>query len=140
MVTAVVALIVIFGVRVLTPLVSTHIASVHEASVSPSPPQVSAVVPVETSVVKAPESSAPEPEQVSADPAPAPNVVLPPPEPELPKLVLQGITSEGRLFEAMINDMTVREGDEIEGARVISIEQRRVQLKFGEHEIVLRLR
>ena len=39
----------------------------------------------------------------------------------------------------MINNQTVHEGDDIEGARVVTIENRRVKLDFNGHEITLRL-
>ena len=58
---------------------------------------------------------------------------------DLPKLVLQGITYAKDGGEAMINNRTVREGDDIEGARVVTIENRRVKLDFSGHEITLRL-
>jgi hypothetical protein len=60
-------------------------------------------------------------------------------QPEPPPLVLQGITVAKAGREAMINGYSVREGDEIDGARVVAIESRRVRLQFGEREIVLRL-
>jgi Type II secretion system protein B len=58
---------------------------------------------------------------------------------DLPKLVLQGITYAKDGSDAMINDQTVHEGDDIAGARVITIENRRVKLDFNGHEITLRL-
>ena len=58
---------------------------------------------------------------------------------DAPKLVLQGITYAKDGSDAMINDQTVHEGDEIEGARVVTIENRRVKLDFNGHEITLRL-
>jgi len=57
----------------------------------------------------------------------------------LPKLVLQGITYAQDGSVAMINDQTVHEGDEIDGARVVTIENRRVKLDFNGREISLRL-
>jgi cytoskeletal protein RodZ len=61
------------------------------------------------------------------------------PEPEPPRLVLQGVTSQGNSREAMINGSNVREGDEIEGARVVAIEARSVKLRFGGRDLVLRM-
>ncbi|HXI83346.1 MAG TPA: general secretion pathway protein GspB [Verrucomicrobiae bacterium] len=58
---------------------------------------------------------------------------------DLPKLVLQGITYAKDGSEAMINNQTVREGDDIEGARVVTIENRRVKLDLNGREITLRL-
>ena len=62
-----------------------------------------------------------------------------PATPEPPKLVLQGITSAKDGSEAMINGMTVHAGEDIEGARVVTIESRRVKLDAGGREIILRL-
>jgi len=58
---------------------------------------------------------------------------------DLPKLVLQGITYAKDGSDAMINNQTVHEGDDVEGARVVAIENRRVKLDFNGHEITLRL-
>ena len=63
----------------------------------------------------------------------------PPPPPEPPKFALQGITSGAGGREAMINGINVREGDEVDGARVVAIESRRVKLQLGEREILLRM-
>lgn len=62
-----------------------------------------------------------------------------PPAAAEPKLVLQGITYAKDDSEAMINGVTVRVGEDVEGARVVAIESRRVKLDVGGHEIVLRL-
>ena len=65
------------------------------------------------------------------------------PEPEtveLPKLVLQGIAGDRRGREAMINGFAFREGDDVEGARVVAIDSQSVKLRFGNREFVLRLR
>jgi len=69
-------------------------------------------------------------------PPPAP-VVAPTPEPS--KFVLQGVTSGAGWREALVNGSVVREGDELDGARVVSIESRRVKLQLGDHEILLRM-
>ena len=66
-------------------------------------------------------------------------VAAKPPPAELPKLVLQGITSATDGNEAMINGVSLREGEDIEGARIVSIERRAVRLDFGGREIVLHL-
>ena len=62
-----------------------------------------------------------------------------PPAAAEPKLVLQGITYAKDDSEAMINGVTVRVGEDVEGARVVAIESRRVRLDVSGHEIVLRL-
>ncbi len=74
-------------------------------------------------------------ERVKAEQAAAPRTTTA----DLPKLVLQGITYAKDGSDAMINDQTVHEGDEIEGARVVTIENRRVKLDFNGREITLRL-
>ena len=63
----------------------------------------------------------------------------PKPLPEPPKLVLQGITLAADGSEAMINGISLRAGEDIEGARITTIERRAVRLDFGGREIVLRL-
>jgi hypothetical protein len=70
-------------------------------------------------------------EQAATAPKPPPAVP--------PKLVLQGITSAADGNEAMINGVSLREGEDIEGARIVTIERRAVRLDFGGREIVLRL-
>jgi len=62
-----------------------------------------------------------------------------PAAPAMPKLVLQGITYAQNDSEAMINGLTVHVGEDVEGARVVTIESRRVKLDFNGHEITLRL-
>jgi len=74
-------------------------------------------------------------ERIKAEQAVAPKTA----SVDSPKLVLQGITYAKDGSEAMINDQTVREGDDIEGAHVVTIENRRVKLDFNGREITLRL-
>jgi len=62
-----------------------------------------------------------------------------PAAPGTPQLMLQGITYAPDDRDAMINGVTVHEGDVIEGARVVTIESRRVTLNFNGQEIILRL-
>jgi len=78
-------------------------------------------------------------EPITPEPATAPAPVsVTPPEP--PKLILQGITVDpltGR--EALINGVNLHVGDEIDGAKVLTIEARRVVLRFHDHELTLRI-
>lgn len=60
-------------------------------------------------------------------------------QPAAPQLVLQGITYASDNRDAMINGVTVHEGETIEGARVVTIDNRRVTLDLNGHEIILRL-
>ncbi|HUI06591.1 MAG TPA: hypothetical protein VL486_06260 [Verrucomicrobiae bacterium] len=62
-----------------------------------------------------------------------------PATPELPKFVLQGITYATDGSVAMINGLSVREGEDIEGAHVVAIDRRTVKLDCGGREVVLRL-
>ncbi len=85
-------------------------------------------------------------EQETTAPVPAPLVVetvatpvASVPEPEPVKLVLQGVTIAGGTREAMINGMTVQEGESVEDAVVVAIESRRVRLNRGGREQVLRM-
>jgi hypothetical protein len=72
-------------------------------------------------------------EKIKAEQAAAPAA------PEPPKFALQGITSAKDGSEAMINGLSVREGEEVEGARVVAIDHRTVKLDWNGREIVLRL-
>lgn len=61
-----------------------------------------------------------------------------PPPPAAPTLQLQGILSDGKSCEAMINGVSVKEGDDVDGARVVSINKKQgVKLQFQGREIVL---
>jgi hypothetical protein len=60
-------------------------------------------------------------------------------QPAGPQLILQGITYASDNRDAMINGVTVHEGEVIEGARVAMIENHRVTLTFNGHDIILRL-
>ena len=95
-------------------------------------PQVAVSKPAQATPVTRPLENV-KTEQVAAA-APVPSPALEP-----PKLTLQGIMSEGQEREAVINGVSVRVGDNLEGARVIAIDARNVRLQFGEREIVLRL-
>jgi hypothetical protein len=89
-------------------------------------------------IVRSTQAEAPKPKPkpiVSEAPPPTPPP-LPPPR-ELPKLVLQGVTIHGGLREALINGQIVGVGDEVEGAKVVSIEPAKVKLKFDGREITL---
>lgn len=90
-------------------------------------------------IVVAPPPPPPVPEPVVPPPAP---VVAEPVKPAraLPVLTLQGITRDQAGDEALINNWNVRVGEEIEGARVTSIDSGVVKLEFDGQEIVLRLR
>lgn len=115
------------GVVVFRRVAPVH--AVHEALISTTPettppPPVTEPVSIVPNVLPAIESAAPIP------PAPAR---------EAPKLVLQGITIDGGVREAMINGFNLREGEDIEGARIVAIESRRVTLQLDGREIVLRM-
>jgi thiol-disulfide isomerase/thioredoxin len=69
---------------------------------------------------------------------PPPQTVSPPPlDPS--KLTLQGIMTEGHNHEAVINGISVRVGDSIEGAKILAIDSKTVRLYFQGSEILLRL-
>lgn len=77
---------------------------------------------------------------VVVPPAPVPEVVVvPPAPPEPPKLALQGITVDATGREALVNGVTVRVGEIVDGAKVTGIEARVVRLEFAGKEIQLRM-
>ncbi|HVM62107.1 MAG TPA: redoxin domain-containing protein [Verrucomicrobiae bacterium] len=57
--------------------------------------------------------------------------------PAAPTLQLQGILSDGKSCEAMINGVSVKEGDDVDGARVVSISKKLVTLQYQGRQIVL---
>ena len=52
-------------------------------------------------------------------------------------MALQAILIDGKSREAMINGKIVKEGDDIAGARVVTIERKQVKLQFHDREILL---
>jgi hypothetical protein len=115
--------------------ISAGFDEVAEAPATPAPAPVLAKRPAVS-------DAKPSEDQIVAkvlDKIKAEQVTAKPPAPEPPKFVLQGVTSEGGAREAMINGVNVREGDDVDGARVVTIESRRVKLQFGEREITVRL-
>jgi len=119
--------------------VQDHIAS----SVEPAKPESNPQAPV-SSVPSAKEQVAARTAAATASAKPADSEtdakpVVQPAAPSEPKLVLQGITYAADSRDAMINDITAHEGDEILGAKVVTIESRRVTLEFSGQRIVLSL-
>jgi hypothetical protein len=84
---------------------------------------------------------APEPEAPPGSEAPAPVVEAaePPPPPERPRLVLQGTSVLDGKPVAVVSDRRVFEGDIIEGAVVIRILERSVELEFEGQRFSLTL-
>lgn len=58
---------------------------------------------------------------------------------EPPKLVLKGIAYDKIEPLALINDRVVKEGDTIEGARIVKIDFDRVVVHHGKKEFVIKL-
>ncbi len=56
-----------------------------------------------------------------------------------PDFALSGIMADSKRPKAIINDVIVGEGDEIEGAKVIRINKKTVELSLGEKKIILKL-
>lgn len=73
---------------------------------------------------------APSPPPLPAPPTPPPS---PPPRPR-PALVLQGVGIQGKYRDAMINGVTVKVGEEIEGAKVLEIQMGWVLMQFDGQE------
>lgn len=95
-----------------------------------NPPAVVAptvtTVPPPVAVVETP----PPPVPLPATPTPTP----PPPPRARPTLVLQGVGIQGKYRDAMINGVTVKVGEEIEGAKVIDIQMGWVLVQFDGQE------
>jgi len=58
---------------------------------------------------------------------------------EPPKLVLKGIAYDEAEPLALINDRVVKQGDTIEGARIVKIDFDRVVVRHGKEEFVIKL-
>jgi len=58
---------------------------------------------------------------------------------EPPKLILKGIAYDKTEPLALINDRVVKEGDTIEGARIVKIDFDRVVVHHGKKEFVIKL-
>lgn len=84
-------------------------------------------------------------------PAPAPSIAPPPTAPMVPRrqasaaaqpgepaLVLQAITQQDGRAVALISDRVLREGDEVQGARVVRIGEAEVEIEFQGRRITLR--
>lgn len=77
----------------------------------------------------------PEPAPVATPPpAPAATAAAPPPA---PTLVLQAITLQDGAPVALINDRVLREGDEIDGVRIVRIAEAEVEVeRDGQREVL----
>ncbi len=60
-----------------------------------------------------------------------------PPQP--PKLVLRGIAWDETEPLAMINDLVLKEGDVVEGARIVKIDFGQVAVRYGSERFVIKL-
>jgi hypothetical protein len=79
-------------------------------------------------------------EPSQADEAPPPETEAEDePSPALPRLVLQGTSFINGIAVAVISDRRVFEGDTIEGAVVIRIDERSVELEFEGHRFTISL-
>ncbi|HET7295328.1 MAG TPA: hypothetical protein VFM88_23115 [Vicinamibacteria bacterium] len=106
------------------------------ASLSPAPPLASAFVPAPASTLGAAPAIAPPP---PAPPLVAATPVAPSPSPAAtPGLVLQAITVQDGRPVALISDRLLREGDEIEGVRIVRIGEAEVEIERGGERSFLR--
>lgn len=135
--------VTLFALRVTRPGRQVHDALVStdlDSQPVPAGPASTFVVRPVIAPVATPSKSVPADEAaVPAVAAPVVPVAEAVTAPEVPKFTLQGITTAATWREAMINGYTVREGDEVDGVKIIAIEARHVKLQFGEREIVLRM-
>jgi hypothetical protein len=105
------------------------------------PDEIAAPVPVPVREPEAPppvEREAPSEIPEIDGPAPAAALEAPPPS-EPPRLVLQGTSVLDGRPVAVVSDRRVFEGDTIEGAIVIRIEERSVELEFQGKRFTLTL-
>jgi hypothetical protein len=56
-----------------------------------------------------------------------------------PKLVLKGIAWDETEPLALINDLVVKEGDTIQGARIVKIDFDRIAVRYGSKKFVIKL-
>jgi hypothetical protein len=109
--------------------------------VEPELPSGEGIVParVERRAPNPPPVAAAKPEAPVERRTKAPVVPAADPPPELPRLVLQGTSVLGGKPVAVVSDRRVFEGDTIEGAVVIRIEERSVTLEFEGRRFTLTL-
>lgn len=144
---AVMAAIALASAAATALLLRTPSAPVPQASaVEDAKPPVPEVEPPRTEAKAVSPERAPEPPAPTAQreappkietPAPIPRAAEPPPE--LPRLVLQGTSVLDGKPVAVVSDRRVFEGDTIEGAVVIRIEERAVELEFKGRRFTLTL-
>jgi hypothetical protein len=118
-----------------------------ESRPSPAPPRAGASAPAPVAAVptrpvatrpSAPAATLPAaPVQVLTEPVLRPAPAATPP-PSAAPLVLQAITQRDGRPLALINDRLVREGDELEGVRVIRIGEAEVEVEVAGKRSVLR--
>lgn len=131
--------VLVFALRVVRPgerlREALNVAEAPAPIVERAPSHVEPAIAAPVVVAVVPAASA------LADPAPGTGATTTPapPAPEVTKFVLQGIISAATWREATINGYALREGDEVDGAKVIAIESRRVKLQLGDREILLRM-
>ena len=126
--------------------------TLEEVMAAPTKPADPLPVPVEKAVreveavtmpVQPPPPPTPLPEPPKSLPAPvittSASAPMPPEPKPMPKLVLQAVTIHGGLREAMINGQILGVGGEIEGAKLVSIEETKVKLTFDGREMTLSL-
>ncbi len=122
--------ILIFIILLCALIVFSGFAVKYFSRVPPVAKAAKAVEPVNT--VKLPEPP-PKPDPV------VPQVIPEEPAPPAPVLILSGIMHPKSGPRALINNMTVSEGEFVEGAKVVAISDDRVILKRKDSEITLRL-
>ena len=130
------------------PPPKTQPTAIAKPAATPAPAALRHTEPAIDQVAKFPAAPPPAADQRPARPAGEPNAG-PPANPASsqasptpvapPKLVLQGILLASQSREAMINGDLYKEGDIIDGARIVSIERGLVKIEFAGSEIILRI-
>lgn len=136
----IIALALVVALLVAGSLITLHVARTMLTGSPPANP-IPATEPLPATAAAAEQLPAAEPTPATVEAPPPASVETPataaPPEP--PKLVLQGITLDPNVREALINGEVVRVGDSVAGATVVGIEPRRVTIRWRDTELVLRM-
>lgn len=123
------------GAVLLLPLLLFAAAGIYYLARPPAPPP-----PPPPAATAPPAESAAVPPATPVPPAPEPPPPAPaPPAPPPAAFVLAGVLRSGDSFLAILNDRTVRAGDEVDGARVERIDAQGVVLRLGDQALTIPL-
>lgn len=125
------AFVSLSGPRPVAPVPIAAEASVAAPAPSPVPSPLGTLLPAVT-------RATPTPSVVASPPAPSPESATPSPSPSSRPLVLQAISERDGQPVALISDHLLREGDTLEGARILHIGETEVELELDGRHLTLR--